>query len=118
MLATVGLLAWSLSLSTGQVVAVIGVLLAVVAVFYFRANYGKYWRYTGRAMEISALNTLVFVGTIATVIAAAWGLSALCFAPGMWRNMLSVVLYSVLMSILGTPLIAGCTRFVERWLYR
>ena len=94
-------------------VAIIAGILLVVAVFYFRANVAKYWRITGYAVRVSALNTLALVVVLAGVIALAWWLSTLCFAPGVWRNMLAMVLYSVLMSVMGTPLIRLLTRLIE-----
>jgi hypothetical protein len=98
-------------------IGIIAGLLAVVAVVYFRAINGAYWRKTGYAMHIAAWNTLVLVGVLAGVIALAWWLSTLCFGPGIWRNTLAVVLYSVLMGVLGQPAIGATSRFVVRWYY-
>jgi hypothetical protein len=103
----------AVSQGKAALLVVAGVVL-VTAVFYFRANVAKYWRRTGRAAEVAALNTLALIVTLCAVIALAWSLSTLFFGPGFWRNVLAVVLYSVLMTVAGSPLIAACTRFVER----
>ena len=98
-------------------IGVIAAIFAVAGVIYFRAIVGAYWRKTGYATHIAAWNTLVLVGVAAGVIALAWWLSTLCFAPGLWRNTLAVVLYSVLMRVLGSPAIAAAGRFIVRWYY-
>jgi hypothetical protein len=98
-------------------IGVIAALLAIFAVLHYRAVVAVYWRKTGYASHIAALTTLVVVGVLAGMMAVSWGLSALCLGPGAWRNALAVLFYSVLMAVLGRPVIATSTRLVTRWYY-
>jgi hypothetical protein len=98
-------------------IGVIAFLLAIFAIFHYRAIVAVYWRKTGYASHIAALSTLAVVGVLSGVMALAWGLSALCVGAGIWRNALAVLFYSVLMAVLGRPVIAVSTRLVTRWYY-
>jgi hypothetical protein len=98
-------------------IGVIAALLVAGGAFYFWAIVRTYWRRTGYAVHIAAWNTLVLVVVVAGMIALAWWLATLCLGPGIWRNMLAVLLYSALMGVLGSPAIAAAGRIVLRRYY-
>lgn len=108
MLAYLGAYAWWLAGAA---------FLVVLAALVFRANVARYQRVTGYVYEVSLLKTLAFLAVFVGTAALAWWVSALCFAPGLWRNVAWMVALSVLTNTLARAGMALAGRVIERWFH-
>lgn len=92
---------------------IVAVLIVVIGALAFRANFARYSRVSGYAFQISLLRTIAFLLIIAGTAAVAWLVACLILSQGILRNVVAVVLFSILSGAVGTPLMGLVTRIIE-----
>ena len=87
------------------------------AVLVFRANHAAYWRISGYAVNVAFFKALTFAVVISDVILLAWWLASLFLKSATWRTGAAVLLYSILMRVLGAPVMALARKLIHRRYY-
>ena len=104
-------------MSTSIVVSILAVIVIGAAVMVFRANHAAYWRISGYAANVALLKALTFAAVMSGVILLAWWLPGLFLKSLTWRTCVAVVLYSVLMRAIGSPVMAVAKKLIHRRYY-
>jgi hypothetical protein len=101
-------------MSTSVVLTILAAIVVAATVMVFRANHAAYWRISGYAVNVAALKALTFAVVMSGAMLLAWWLPGLFLKSATWRACVAVVLYSVLMRAIGSPVMAVVRRLIHR----
>src|SRR5688500_2275906 len=104
-------------MSTWIVVTILAVIVIAGAVMVFRANVSAYWRISGFAVNVALWKALTFAAVMSGLILLAWWLPGLFLKSATWRAAAAVLLYSVLMRLIGGPVMALARKVIHRMYY-
>jgi hypothetical protein len=93
---------------------ILAAIVITATVMVFRANHAAYWRISGYAVNVAALKALTFAVVMSGAMLLSWWLPGLFLKSATWRACAAIVLYSVLMRAIGSPVMAVAKRLIHR----